>query len=35
MDKEDMVHTHTMEYYSTIENNEDFAIFNNMDESGG
>ena len=27
--------THTMEYYSAIENNEDFAIFNNMDESGG
>ena len=30
-----MWYTHTMEYYSAIENNEDFAIFNNMDESGG
>ena len=30
-----MWYTHTMEYYSAIENNENYAIFNNMDESGG
>ena len=30
-----MWYTHTMEYYSAMDNNENYAIFNNMDESGG
>ena len=34
MDKEDM-YTHTMEYYSAIKKNENFAICSNMNGLGG
>ena len=34
MDKEDMVYRETMKYYSSIKNNEKFAICNNTDGLG-
>ena len=35
MDEEDVAYIYTMEYYSAIKKNENFAIHSNMDGVGG